>query len=276
MSWRLPLQLFAGLHYLVLSGRATWDDVRAALRDEDAFLRDWLASERVQTNEVARCWWLLPCFLAAARRTGFDALDCVELGCSAGLNLVWDRYAYEYVHGEWGAGRLVLRGEERGEVPGDLLADRPFVRSRVGVDAAPPDLRTDDAVQFLKAFVWAGRNDRLERIDSAVEVWRQDPPEIVVGDMVDELPGLLARRRDDALLLVWQTAALNYLPPERQERVRELLAEAGTAGPLAFVETWQPVDGSHDYYGLFVRTWPGGEHSEVAHADFHGAWVDWH
>jgi hypothetical protein len=68
---------------------------------------------------------------------------------------------------------------------------------------------------------------------------------------------------------VWQTAALNYLPRARQAEVRGLLEEARAGGPLAFVETWQPGDGSHEYYGLFVNG------DEVAHADFHGAWIDW-
>jgi len=273
---RLPLQFFSGLHYLVLSGRATWDDIPAALDGEAEFLREWLAEQHVQTNEVGRCWWLLPCFLEIARLTGAEAFDCVELGCSGGLNLNWDRYAYRYEHGVWGAGDgLVLDGEERLPVAGELLELAPVVRSRVGVDLSPPDLRDDDAVHFLKAFVWPGQDARLERLEAAVRIWRKSPPEVVVGDMLDELPALLERRRDDALLLVWQSASLNYLPSDRRDRVRELLAEAGSDGPLAFAETWQPVDGSHDYYGLYVQVWPSGERVEVAHSDFHGAWLEW-
>lgn len=273
---RTPLQLFGGLHYLVLSGRGSWDDPRALLRDEAAFLRGWLAEQHVQTNEVGRCWWLLPCFLEVARRTGADAFDCVELGCSGGLNLAWDRYAYRYVNADWGTSNsLLLAGDERAPVPAEVLARRPVVRSRVGVDRDPPDLRRDDAVRLLQAFVWPGQHERFARLEGAVACWREDPPEIRTGDMVDELPSLLARRRDDGLLVVWQTAALNYLPVERRERVRELLADAGADGPLAFVEAWLPVGESHDYYGLFVQLWPGGERVEVAHADFHGAWIEW-
>jgi hypothetical protein len=251
------LQLLAALHYLVLAGRASWDDVRSALRDERDFVRDWVATERVQTNEVQRCWWLVPCFVQAARSRGIDEVDCLELGCSGGLNLIWDRYGYAYAGGSY-PGELVLRGEERTPAPHGAL---PRVRSRVGVDQAPPDLRRDEDVLYLKAFVWAGQEDRLARLDAAVELWRRDPPEIVVGDMLDELPALLERGPN----LVWSTAALNYLPPERQQAVRDLLAESGAA----FVETWRPADGSHDYYGLYV------DGREVAHAEFHGAWLDW-
>ena len=265
MEWRYPLQLLSGLHYLVLTGRASWDRVRDALHDEAGFLGDWVAAGRVQTNEPQRCWWLVPCFLEVGRRRGAELFDCVELGCSGGLNLVWDRYGYAY-DAAWLPGEPELAGEERSPVPTALFAWAPVVRSRVGVDADAPALRTDDGVLRVKAFVWADRVDRLERIDRCVEVWRRDPPEIVSGDLLDELPALLARRRDDALMVVWQTAALDYLPRERREQVRRLVAGAG----VAFVETARPDDGSHDYYGLFVD----GE--EVAHAEFHGAWVDWH
>jgi hypothetical protein len=245
----------------VLSGRASWDDVGAALRDEAGFLAEWAAQERVQTNEVGRCWWLVPCFLEVARRHGVDSFHCVELGCSGGLNLVWDRYGYRYENGSF-PGEPLLTGEERTAAP---LSRLPVVRSRVGIDAAPPDLRTDEGARLLKAFVWAGQDERLARLEAAIEVWRRDPPEVVAGDMVEELPALLGRFRDDGLVVVWQTAALNYLPRERQELVRAVLARDG----VAFVETWQPNDGSHEYYGLFV------DGDEVAHADFHGAWLDW-
>jgi hypothetical protein len=273
---RAPLQLFGALHYLVRRGRGSWDDVHSLLRDEVDFLRDWLSEQHVQTNEVGRCWWLLPCFLEVARRTGAEAFDCVELGCSGGLNLIWDRYRCDYANASWEpSNSLLLAGEERGPVPAEVLAQRPVVRSRVGVDRNPPDLRDEEAVELLRAFVWAGDDERLARLDGAVACWREDPPEIVIGDMLDELPSLLARRRDGALPLVWQTAALNYLPAERRERVRELLSAAGAAGPLAFVETWQPLDGRHDHYGLFVQIWPDGGRVEVAHSDFHGRWLDW-
>jgi hypothetical protein len=246
----------------VLAGLASWADVDAALHDESEFLREWVATERVQTNEPRRCWWLVPCFLEVARRTGADAFDCVELGCSAGLNLLWDRYGYAYDAGTL-EGSPVFRGEERGKQV--QLGAVPGVRSRVGVDLAPPDIGTDEGVRLLKSFVWADQEQRLADLDAAIEVWRGDPPELVVGDLVDELPALLARRRDDAVLLVWETAVLGYLPQERREKALELVREA----ECAFVRTGQPQDGSHDYYGLYVDC------DEVAHAEFHGAWIEW-
>src|SRR5439155_4806398 len=95
-EWDAPLRLLGGLHYLVLGGDASWDDPPSAHAD---FLREFVRTQGVQTNEVQRSWVLLPCFLEIARRTGVDEIDLIEVGPSAGLNLVWDRYRYVYEQG---------------------------------------------------------------------------------------------------------------------------------------------------------------------------------
>src|SRR5207249_3924155 len=84
-AWDAPLRLLGGLHALVLSGRASWDEVDLALEKHSDFLAQAVAERPVQTNEVRRCWVLLPCFLELARRSGYGELDLLELGPSAGL-----------------------------------------------------------------------------------------------------------------------------------------------------------------------------------------------
>ena len=112
------------VHYLVRGGRAEWDD---PLERHRGFLSDFVATQGVQTNEVQRSWVLLPLLLRIAQRTGAAEFDLVELGPSAGLNLVWDRYRYGYDSGEWGPEDALLRfeGEERRPIPGDLLGLKP-------------------------------------------------------------------------------------------------------------------------------------------------------
>jgi hypothetical protein len=271
----VPLRLLGGLHYLVLAGRASWDAVAEALREEAAFLRGFVAEQGVQTNEVQRSWVLLPLFLRVAERMAAATLDLVELGPSAGLNLVWDRYGYRYSAGSWGGrdAALVLTGEERTPVPSHLLRRVPRVGRRVGIDRAPVDVTTDEGARLLTSFVWADQSRRIERLRLAIDALRRDPPELVRGDGVELLPEVLARRRDGALTVVFQTAVLGYVGDDGRRRIREALETAGSSAPLAFVSAGRPR-GDDRAWGLRITYWPGGEREFAGHADYHGGWLD--
>ncbi len=266
-SWDAPLRLLGGLHFLVLAGAALWDDPVEAHAE---FLREFMRTQGVQTNEVQRSWALLPCFLRAAELLAVEELDVVELGPSAGLNLVWDRYRYSYEAGEWGPDDAPLRleGEERSRLPSALLEVSPRIAHRVGIDLAPIDVTTDEGARLLQCFVWAGQDERFERLTRAIEAVRADPPELVRGDFADELPNVLR----DRPTLVFETAAFPYVPDETRAAVRETLSRA--RAPLAFVTAGRPR-GEEQGWGMRLETYPGGEREFVGHADFHGAWLDY-
>ena len=274
LTWDAPLRLLGGLHALVLSGRGGWDDIDALLGDEEL---PRLARRSIQTNEVRRSWTLLPCFLELARRLDAETFDVVELGPSAGFNLLWDRYRYRYGAGSWCPrdALLELDGEERAPVPAALLSAAPRVRRRLGIDLEPVDVTTEEGALRLRSFVWPGQAGRMERLARAIEAVRREPPELLRGDAVDLLPGLLAERARDAPTVVFQTAVLGYLGDARWAALRLALAEAGRDGALAFVWTARPAEDVHTHWGLWLQHWPGGEPEVVAHADFHGAWLEW-
>jgi hypothetical protein len=243
--------------------------------------RDWLRrfirEQGIQTNEVRRSWVLLPCFLEIARRTGVETFDLIELGSSAGLNLVWDRYRYRYEHGEWGpeGAALTLSGEERRPVPERLLRLRPRVRQRRGIDMSPLDLTRPGDTMLLKSFVWADQQERLDRLDHAVATLRSAPPTLERGNMVDRLPELLAERLPGALTVVFQTAVRGYVEQQDWKRMLTALDDAGRRFPLAFVSTSRPAAGEDRYWGLWLRIWPDGEKRLLGHAGFHGQWLEW-
>ena len=263
------------MHYLVLGGEATWDDIGRALDEHRVFLRRWAEEQDVQTNEVQRSWVLAPLFGRVAERTGHNEANFVELGPSAGLNLVWDRYRCEYAAGATGPANaaLALRGEERRPVRASLLEHVPRVRSRVGIDVNPIDVTTDAGARLLKSFVWADQHERLARLDAAISAVREEPPQLVRGDFVEVLPEVLAAQPRDELTIVFQTAALGYVPQPERERVRRTLDDAGVELPLAFVTAGNPRAGVQDW-GLRIVYWPGGGREFAGHADYHGRWLD--
>jgi hypothetical protein len=112
----LGLRLLGAVHRLVLEGRLpelareysrpdpdpaeVWRLFAEALSEHAGALRP-LIERTVQTNEVGRSAALLPGFLRIAQHTGLP-LRLLEVGCSAGLNLRWDRYRYEAGDFAWG------------------------------------------------------------------------------------------------------------------------------------------------------------------------------
>lgn len=254
----------------MLAGRATWDEIGAALVDERAFLTRWTREQEVQTNEVQRAWGLLPGFLSIADGRPFDLL---ELGPSAGLNLMFDRYRYRYTTGTWGDGALELSGTDRVPPPAELLERDVTVARRRGIDLNPVDVTTDHGARLLQSFVWADQTPRLERLRRAIDVVRSDPPELMRGDYVEALPRLLQDRMAGTQLVVFQTASTMYLDDEGPLRLRAALHEAAREEPLVYVSTGRAPD--DDGFALDVERYPDGRTERLAVFDFHGEWLDW-
>jgi hypothetical protein len=254
----------------VLAGDASWEELGAALDRQADFLARWTAEQDVQTNEVQRAWALLPGFLSIADGRPFDLL---ELGSSAGLNLLWDRYRYLYSTGAWGESALELSGDDRVPPPAVLLDRWVEVARRRGIDLSPVDATSERGARILQSFVWADQSDRLERLRRAIDVVREDPPELMRGDYVDSLPDLLADRIEGTQLVVFQTASTMYLRDDGLRRLRGALHEAALSEPISYLGTARgPDDGG---FALEVERWPGGARERLGVFDFHGDWLEW-
>jgi len=284
LRWDVPLRLFGGVQYLELAGvepyalSGDWPDFRSALESQREFIARFVREQAVQTNEVQRCYALLPAFLELARTSGAETLDLVELGPSAGLKLLWDRYAYAYRAGRWGSSELQLSGVEYEPVPHEVLARRVGVRRRLGIDLKPVDVTSDHGARLLHAFLWPGRVERAQRLRAAIRILRREPPTLVRGDYVELLPSVLAERDDEALTVVFQTASTGYIGRERRAELRALLEEAGRDGPLGWISTRaveELEEDRHDSYELEIGLWPGGERRLLLRCDFHGSWLRW-
>ena len=162
----------------------------------------------------------------------------MEVGASAGLNLLWDRFHYRY--GEqagWGdpASPVRLACEPRGEplppIPGAL----PNVIRRVGIDLDPVDMGDADAVAWLRALIWPEHRHRVAALDGALRVAASDPPALIAADALDALPGVLENAPPAAALCVFHTFTLNQFPPDARRRFGEILDACGDRRDLYVV-----------------------------------------
>jgi hypothetical protein len=285
-----PANLFFGaVHYLLLGGvshplarlypslnggRDVGEDPYPAFRAfclaNAGAIDDVIQRRTVQTNEVARSSALQRGFAVVAARTGLP-LALLEVGASAGLNLIGDRYRYTYGKIELGdpASEVLIDSRLRGGLK-PPLGIAP-VAWRIGIDRNPIDAGDADQVLWLRALVWPDQPWRADLLLAAMRAALVDPPRVVRGDAIELLPGVLAQAPPGAALCVYSSFVLYQLGPPEAQRLAGVLAEAGRQRPLhRLALESDSVDRPYlDLYG------PDEERTRLAAAHQHGEWLEW-
>lgn len=286
----VPLRVAAGLHALVLSGRAPGlaavyppalpdeitllEQLRCALADHDAFLASWIGSAP-QTNEIRRSAMLIAGAQVVASWSALP-LRLSELGASGGLNLWWDHYALDLEDQLVGppAATVRLTPEWTGPHPPDA---HPIVAERRGVDLAPLDPTDPQDFLRLAAFLWPDQPDRLRLTRAGAQQGRAP---VDKGDAIDWLEARLETAPDGQLHMIQNTVAWQYFPGAARSRGLALIEAAGRRATPDRPLAWLQVETDGDTTAargaaLTLRLWPGDIHIMLGRADFHGRWIAW-
>jgi hypothetical protein len=269
---RQPNLLFAALRHVCGTPR-DWNSFRALLEAHSSAVRAVILARRTQTNEPGRCATLLPVLGQLPQ-----PLALIEVGASAGLCLLPDRYGYDF-------GTRVLRPAQAVEMSPmfpcsanpstPLPASPPHVAWRAGLDLAPVDLHDPAEVGWLETLVWPGQPQRLERLRAAIRIASVDPPRIIKGDLKEAFPALAGEAPRDACLVVFHSAVLAYVPRAERDRfiasVRNLEAVwVSNEAPQVLSHVISVPDGGPGSGFLMAVN---GE--PVAWTDPHGSWIEW-
>ncbi len=256
----------------------------AYLVEHEDRVAEFMANQRLQTNEIGRCAALLPAFLRAGS-FGLP-LRMLELGTSAGLNLRFDRYRYRYSGGpDWGpTGGPTLPSRAEGRIPRSLTPPTLQVADRRGVDLHPLDIHDDEDVRLLHAFVWADEHDRHAYLHEAVEVARSTPATLDRGDLVTwaaehgaPVPGRATVLFHSQVRHLLDDTAVVHL----EDTVDGLLRRASPDAPIVYAAFEAPrgvPDDGSNWPELTVAVADGNgppSWSTVLSADWHGRWVRW-
>lgn len=265
-----PLLLLAALRFRALSDGqhplgfevlmdAQAPDLVARFKEAmaDPRLVEVLRVRAVQTNEPGRalCWGLPAMVLELAHRR----FSLIDLGCSAGLNLVVDRTAIEYRFG-------------LNKVSG---FDFPSPEARLGLDASPIDVRDEVESRWLEACIWPGQPERLARFVACRDLYRRpwqgvspepvlERHELGVGETAGRLGGVVG-----GPILACESVVRPYLSEGARAR-HDADLEAFLAG--ARERLWavlEPNDRpqSTTPMTLTVHLWRGGELVRIALAE---------
>lgn len=286
----VPLRLAGALHALVLASADQqlaavyppnaaapddlWSAVENACRTHAAFILDRLKSAP-QTNEVRRSAALLPGFLTISSLFR-KPLELSEVGASAGLNLLWDHYAYRLGEMPWALqpSPVLIAPESTGPTPPNVPVE---IAGRAGCDLNPLNPARDEDTLRLLSYIWADQEDRLERTRFALAITAANRQTVERADAVDWLAQRLQPVHDGQVHVIYHTIAWQYLPKPSKERGEALIAAAGArateSAPLARLQ--MEADDQKHSAALNLQIWPSGERHQIGRADFHGRWVEW-
>ena len=231
-----PNLVFAAARWHGAPAPGPYEGFMATLRTHEDAVKDTIRVRATQTNEVGRLATLVP-VLALVE----GPLALIEVGASAGLCLFPDRYDYAWppLGTLTGSGGPVLTANTTGDAP--IPARHPEVVWRGGVDLNPLDVRDEDAMAWLGNLVWPEQDERLERLRSAIEVARGEPPEIEQGDLIDRLPGLVERAGRHGTPVVFHSAVIAYLEQERREEFHDLMTGLVDEGACRWISNEGPA-----------------------------------
>jgi hypothetical protein len=239
-------------------------------------IRPLLRTRRTQTNAVRRSAVLYPA-IAQVASAADGPLALVELGPSAGLNLLFDRYRYDYdgrVVGNSDSPVTIGSRVRRGDPP--LPETPPAIRSRVGLDRNPLDVTDEADRDWLRALVWPEHEERRAVLDGALTVARDDPPELIEGDMLDDLPPVLDEIPSDVPVCVVNTLVLYQVPAELSEALTALLEAQMAERQLHWLTGRRDLSGGESVE-LDWKRWSGDGVKTTHLVDYepHGAWLSW-
>lgn len=267
--------------------------------DNRKALLELLSTRTVNANLVERASTILPVCQYVTALTK-EPLTLVEICCSAGLNLSFDEYHYDYgVAGQVGSEnarvRLSCRSIGKSLPPIDTI---PRVRHRVGIDLIRVDCSDPDARMWMEAMLFPEWRVERSRLREALALRAAHPIQILTGDATVALPALLEELPGQVMILhsfcmgQWSSAAQNELDGalcrasryrdihrigievpdgEPPETIRYRLAALSAAG-ISIRQKNLPGRIEHTPY---LRG-AAGERKLLGHSDGMGGWIDWH
>ena len=290
----VPLRLAGGLHALVRRGRVPRlaalypphplpesDEIEGVLaeilRDAERDLLPWI-DHPPQTNEPMRSAPLMAGLLVIAAQTGGLPFALYEVGASAGLVLMLDRYCHRLgavTAGDASSQLLIAPNWEGASPP----MEDPRVLRRQGSDIAPLDVTSPADRERLLAYVWADQADRLARVEAAIQIATTDPPRLDRAEAAEWTEATIDPAPEAGVTRVlMHSVALQYAPEETKERVAAHAARVGAAARSDAPFAWLRFEGDPDYDdqgSLRLTLWPGGAERVLALGDTYGESVRW-
>jgi hypothetical protein len=228
----------------------------------------------VQTNEPGRSAVLFAGLLWLANRHRCP-IRLFEVGASAGLNLLADRYSYAVDGHELGDPDSPLRFVDPWMPPPpiDLTATASALRivARAGCDLAPLDPAQPDDQITLLSYIWPDEPHRIERMRAALSVAAREAIPTAAPRGAEWLFDVLGDRGDGELAVAWHSVMRQYVEPDEWTAIE--LALDGR--PRVVRLSMEPATDGRAPMVLSVHDPAGAPGTRLAVCDDHGLPIRW-
>lgn len=288
----VPNLLLGAVHYLLLSGvehelaayyASIVEEPKESLGAINCFkdfcmqneneIVQLLENKLVQTNEVRRCAYLYPSFCHIYKITK-KPLTLIEIGTSAGLQLLWDKYTYSYGSNQkYGSEHSTLKisAEIKGDKFPFLFQHSPPVTRRIGLDLHINNLNDPEDYRWLKALIWPEHKERNMYFEKAAYCLKSQPIELIEGDGVSILPEIVPTVSHDSSICIFHTHVANQIPADTKKILIEQIQSLGKEREVFHLyNNMRDMDLHLDYY---ING--NGYNETLAETDGHGRWFKW-
>lgn len=205
------------------------------VRTHEGQIGHLLATRACQMNEVNRCAAaLLPALAHLLAVEPGRSLALIDVGTSAGAQLLFDRFHYEYSDGvRWGAtdAPVTLRCRvDAGRLP-PLDPVAGSVSRRIGLDLDPPAL----ADPLTRRWIEASAPFESGRTAALIDLVRECEVEVIAGDAIDLLADLVADLPENVLPVVYDSVSVCYFSADARAALRARLSSISRSRDLAWV-----------------------------------------
>jgi len=288
----IPNLLFGAVHYLLLKGidHPLKDFYMSITKNPDKmencppFFTDFcskyeneiihlLQTKLVQTNEVRRCAYLYPAFCYIYELTK-QPLALIEIGTSAGFQLLWDQYKYSYGTGEIYGNKnsnIHLMSEIKSSNSPFFFEEPPPVSHRIGTDLHINNVSNQDDYLWLMALIWPEHHDRRTMLREVAQVVNNNNLKLIQGDGITLIPKITEQVKDNSTLCIFHTHVANQF--SHGDKVRLL-------------DKIQKISRKRDVFHLYNNMFDGELHLDyiidgkkqmktIGKTEGHGNWFEW-
>lgn len=288
----IPNLLFGAVHYLLLQGKkhilreyysslvdhprpieTIFTPFKDFCQTYDKEIIKILQTKLVQTNEVRRCAYLYPAFCYMYEKVK-RPLALIEIGTSAGLQLLFDKYSYSYgdknVYGNVNStlhitSRIITQQSPR------FHQTAPPVTDRIGFDLHVNNVKDAEDYLWLKALIWPNHQERRELFEKAATYVKENQLQLIEGDGITLLPNVVEKISEASVICIFHTHVANQIPKDAKLKLVHMIKKIGM---------------NRDVFHLYNNMFDGELHLDcfingreakktIGKTDGHGRWFEW-